>query len=73
MNPIEVFRTNVCDRGDATSIIAQLSIRQPECLINFDLDDCDRILRIESRSKEINIQSVIEVLKNNHFDCEVLN
>ncbi|MFH0864628.1 MAG: hypothetical protein V1904_00430 [Bacteroidota bacterium] len=73
MNPVEVFKTNVCDRADAESIIGQLSLQQPESQINFDLEDCDHILRVESRSGEIDVRSVIELLNKNHFICELLN
>lgn len=73
MNAIEIFRTNVSDSNDASFIIAMLAQQQPGCMINFDLDDCDHILRIESISEKIDIQSVIEILNKNHFKCEVLN
>ncbi len=37
---------------------------------NFDLDDCDKILRIESNSDIANI--VIHLLTNNGFICKEL-
>lgn len=38
--------------------------------INFDLEDCDRILRVEAES--ISYQTIIELLNKNGFLAEVL-
>ncbi len=37
---------------------------------NFDLDDCDKVLRIDS--EENIILPMINLLKNHNFDCEEL-
>ncbi|WP_262708982.1 hypothetical protein [Flavobacterium hiemivividum] len=38
--------------------------------INFDLDDCDKILRVEGEI--IPIVAIIELLINENYKCEVL-
>ena len=38
---------------------------------NFDLEDCDNILRVESQSLDAPIIS--SLLQNNGFDCEELH
>ncbi len=43
---IEVFKTNVQEAADAGKIVALLLDRFPACQASFDLDDCDKILRI---------------------------
>lgn len=48
-------------------------MNEPGYSVNFDLEDRDHILRIASRSKEVNTRAVVEILNNNNFYCEVLN
>lgn len=67
---IEVFKTNVHKELDARKLEEVLHEHFPHCEINFDLDDCDKILRIEGES--VCIDSVIEVLSKLNFICEVL-
>lgn len=45
---VEVFKTNVQERNEATKIIQTLLEHFPNHIINFDLEDCDNILRIEN-------------------------
>lgn len=47
---IEVFRTNVESPGEATILTAKLAETLPGSRISFDLEDCDRILRVEAVS-----------------------
>ncbi len=46
---VEIFKTNVESPEDAALIVAQLLLQTPQFRINFDLDDCDRILRVEGK------------------------
>jgi hypothetical protein len=68
---IEVFKTNVEHRITADQIQSALQVQFPSSRINFDLEDCDRILRVEDH--EICIQTIIEWMSNSGFQCEVLN
>ena len=72
MTQIEVFKTNVRNRRDASKILRILSIFEPDYNANFDIDDCDKILRVESNN-EISSDSIIELLKYNDFNCEILS
>lgn len=69
---IEVFKTNVKFKKDALRIVTQLSTHLNECRINFDLSDCDKILRVETASGLISIPSIEKWLQNEGFFCEVL-
>ena len=42
---IEVFKTNVADPERAKWLVDQIEKQFTNCKVNFDLDDCDRILR----------------------------
>jgi hypothetical protein len=67
---IEIFKTNVQEEQIANSIIEQLLEHFSEAKINFDLEDCDKILRIESEI--IDTPKVIQLLNENEFQCETL-
>ncbi len=55
---VEIFQTNIKDSNNAARLKKELSILYPYSKINFDLEDCDRILRIETHYK-INTKQII--------------
>lgn len=60
---IEIFKTNVREKQEADEIVSLLLKRNPEFKINFDLEDCDNILRIEGIGvKAGTIMNDLEVL-----------
>ncbi|HEY0670130.1 MAG TPA: methyltransferase type 11 [Sphingobacteriaceae bacterium] len=67
---VEVFRTNVNLSKDASKIVKALNSRYPDSKINFDLDDCDKILRIEA--DQDSISCVSEIVAEHGFECELL-
>ncbi len=69
---IEVFKTNVAHDDEALILLEQMRTTFPGYKINFDLDDCDRILRIESPFERIDPSLWIELLRSNGFDGETL-
>ena len=67
---VEVFKTNIQGKRTASKIKMELLELFPDCKINFDLEDCDRILRIESA---VDIGKEIERAISKHgFICEEL-
>lgn len=68
---VEVFKTDVEQLNDADEIIQKLLEHFPESKINFDLDDCDNILRVEA--KTIYIEKIIEVINSSGFHCIILD
>ena len=44
---VEVFKTNVQKEADKDYVIAVIQTQFPNYKINFDLEDCDKILRVE--------------------------
>jgi len=68
---IEVFKTDVQETEQAKELIFLLQQKFPESKINFDLDDCDKILRVEG--KQICVETIIEILSTRGFECEVLH
>jgi len=68
---VEVFKTNINDKSTANKVAADLYIYFPGGKINFDLDDCDKILRIES--DKVIPEEVSIILNSKGFFCEVLD
>lgn len=68
---IEIFKTNIKEVIDSKAITQILLKNFPLSKINFDLEDCDKILRIESTI--IEIPKVIQLLNENKFQCEILD
>ena len=67
---IEVFKTNVETSGDASKMVQMLLQHFPGSRINFDLQDCDRVLRVEG--KEFSVEKVMRLLKETGFYCSIL-
>lgn len=67
---VEVFKTNVEKIEYAQLLLQKLLAQYPNYQINFDLQDCDRILRVEG--KQVESGRIIEVVSLNGFDCKVL-
>jgi len=68
---VEIFKTNVEDPNQAQQVIALLSHHFPAFMINFDLHDCDKILRIKGES--IPIDEIVSLVSQTGFYCAVLN
>ncbi|MBL7839731.1 MAG: hypothetical protein JNJ75_06300 [Cyclobacteriaceae bacterium] len=71
MEVIEVFKTNVETAEQAGRLIELIHENFPQFTANFDLDDCDRILRIKS-AELIRENSIPDFLQQNGFDAAVL-
>jgi len=67
---VEVFKTNVEQQQDAAMLLSVLSQGFPLHKINFDLDDCDNILRVEGAN--IMPDRIIGVLISNGYQCSIL-
>ena len=69
---VEVFKTNIESFVKAELLLQELKKLLPHAKINFDLDDCDHILRIEALHSEIDVGEVIDYVKNIGVEIEVL-
>ncbi len=64
---VEVFKTNVQGVDESKMIIQQLLVHLPGSKINFDLDDCDYILRVESL--DACTQNIISLVQSMGYHC----
>lgn len=67
---IYVFKTSVETENDIRKLTLYLDELLQDAKWNFDVDDCDNILRIDSRD-DIS-ESVTTLLLVSGFDCEEL-
>ncbi len=67
---VEVFRTNVKLRSEAKRLIKDIGLRFPNYKSNFDLSDCDKILRVEGEN--IVIKELTEFLILSEYKVELL-
>lgn len=67
---IEVFKTNVGTTNDANRIVQLLLQQFPGSRINFDLQDCDKILRVDGNN--FCAETIILLVKENGFHCSIL-
>lgn len=69
---IEVFKTNVDNAGRAHTLVQQIHRAFPGYKANFDLDDCDRILRIACINGVVNLAMLTGFLQRLGVHAEVL-
>jgi len=67
---VEVFKTNVEEPRMARDVLYMLSHLFPSARIDLDLEDSDKVLRIEG--SELCPVRVIELMKSHGFDCSIL-
>jgi hypothetical protein len=68
---IEVFKTNVLEAEKSENILQKLLQQFPGNKMNFDLEDCDKILRVEGEN--IFSGEIIELLNREGHLCEILD
>jgi hypothetical protein len=68
---IEVFKTNVHKTREANRLVTLLLNHFPGSRINFDLDDCDKVLRVEGR--HFVTEKVMNLVKECGFQCAILD
>ena len=67
---VYVFKTSILSEMDVSIVQPQFDTLPSGTRWNFDLEDCDNILKIES-SSDIT-QKVVEILNEHHYECEEL-
>ena len=70
---VEVFKTNVKNAVEARMLMGQIRTAFPEYTANFDLEDCDKILRVESSAEVVCVTHLVRLLNEYGFKAEVLS
>ncbi|HKZ37375.1 MAG TPA: hypothetical protein VJ184_06985 [Chryseolinea sp.] len=71
MKVVEIFATNVQEISQATHLVTMLRNLFPDYLINFDLDDCDKILRVES--DKVDAKEIVKFMNSKDIQCKRIN
>lgn len=69
---VEVFKTNVSDPEHAIMLVYRIESAFANYTANFDLEDCDKILRVETSDSRVDVSMLVAILKDLGFDAEVL-
>ena len=67
---IHVFKTSVSTEAEILKIKQALDELLLPGKWNFDLDDCDNILRVDSDTAHASL--IIRLMQEKHFECEEL-
>jgi hypothetical protein len=69
---VEVFKTDVQDPEYATRLLDQIHQTFEDYTATFDLEDCDKILRVECPAGVVEACGLIDLLQGFGFLAEVL-
>ena len=64
---VEVFKTNVQKETDTKYIITIMNREFPNYKVNFDLEDCDKILRVEG--VDLEVDNIIDYMNCLGYIC----
>lgn len=64
---VEIFKTNVQKEVDKNYIIAIIQNSFPDYKFNFDLEDCDKILRVEAAA--LDSKDIVKHVNNLGYTC----
>lgn len=67
---IEAYKTNVKSKKDATLLVALLQFVISDCIINFDRQGRENILKIET-NRDIE-EMVYRVFNKQGFQCQII-
>ncbi len=69
---VEVFKTNVQHVKEARKLLAVLQAHFPDCSFNFDLEDCNKILRAQGKRVVQDTSNLIQIVAATGHQIEVL-
>jgi hypothetical protein len=69
---VEVFKTNVNKRRYAKVLLTEIHKAFTDYNANFDLEDCDKILRVQCNDGKIKSKALILFLQDFGYHAEVL-
>jgi hypothetical protein len=70
---VEVFKTNVTDHRQAFILLMEIRKRFGDYAANFDLQDCDRILRVKCLGGSVQSSAIINLVGMYGFNAEILS
>ena len=68
---VEIFKTNVKDQDHANVLLAYIHENFRDYKANFDLEDCDKVLRVKCTTGFIQPTTLIDLLQHYGYEAEV--
>lgn len=65
---VEIFKTNVNNKRLAKILLNALHNHFPACSFNFDLDDCDRILRVQGEDISFAVIRIMRMVQEHSIE-----
>lgn len=72
INMVKVYKTDVDEHSKAKMILDAIRKTLPGSDPSFDLEDCDKVLRVEHVTSEINERNIRKILQGYGYDMEKL-
>jgi hypothetical protein len=70
---IEIFKTNIRHKAAGKQVLTAIKEQFPGVVATLDLEDIDRVLRVVGAWAPVCTADVIELVKQQGFECELLN
>lgn len=67
---IEVFKSNIIKKKQANEFKKECLNKYPNYQITFDLEDCDKIVRVEAKS--LNVKDIMDIAHNANILLQIL-
>ena len=68
---VEIFKTNVVSKRLANRVLNYLHANMPAYSFNFDLDDCDRILRAQYLANKFEAAKIIKIAEEHAIEISL--
>lgn len=72
MEAVGVYKTDVDDKSKAKKILSEIRRVLPGSDPSFDLEDCDKVLRVENHSSGVDKSKIKKILKTYGHQLQVL-
>ncbi len=69
---VEVFQTTINNQQQSEAIAQAIRREFPDYHVNFDLEDCDKILRVAHEKSQIVAQKLIQIVESFGVEAAVL-
>jgi hypothetical protein len=70
---IEIFKTDVNVPSKASQLVELICLYFHGCSASFDLEDCDKVLRVYSEKRSIPSHHIIKFMREMGFRAEILS
>ncbi len=71
-NNIKVYKTNVAEKSKAGEILDKIRLFIPDSDPSFDLEDCDKVLRVETQKKPVDDMKIRGLVQASGYQIEEL-